>query len=339
MKRLGVLTYHDSDNYGSVLQAYALSHYINTHGGHCDVIDYRKPAVQVLYRIIKPVKSRHDLLMDLYNILYYGKLRQKKNRFEKFRKDYLPLSSKRYIHHGELSGTEYDTYLVGSDQVWNTRIVDFDTAYMLDFTEKPKFAYAASFGAQKCEKETLDEYAPLLKQFDAISVREKNAVQSCQEALGRNVDIVCDPVFLLSGDEWRKLERACENVEENYVLCYFPGGVSQSMKKHSIAAAKRYNCNRILLVEDWHDLLQNGTKGYQYGPQEFLYLINHATCVCTNSFHGTAFSLLFGKELILDEETTDERIQTIIGVLGKKPKPNIIDMYTQKSKEFLEQFI
>ena len=132
-KKIGILTYHDSDNYGSVLQAYALSHYITSLGAKCEIIDYRKDAVKKLYNIWKRPTTRNAILTDVFQTPYYTKLKKHKENFENFRKNYLPLSNTKYVQPDDLKNSRYDLYIVGSDQVWNINIVDFDSSYLLDF--------------------------------------------------------------------------------------------------------------------------------------------------------------------------------------------------------------
>jgi ABC-type microcin C transport system permease subunit YejB len=96
MNRLGILTFHDSDNYGSVLQAYALSHYLLSKGIDCEIIDYRKKEVKEIYQIFKKIHSRHELLMNIYTVFHLKKIQKRKKKFEIFRKTHLPLSNEFY---------------------------------------------------------------------------------------------------------------------------------------------------------------------------------------------------------------------------------------------------
>lgn len=237
----------------------------------------------------------------------------------------------------DLLNANYDYYIVGSDQVWNNQILDFDTSYFLDFTNKPKYSYAASLGSLVSSPENYREYSELLKEFSRISVREKSAVDTIRTISGHPVSVVCDPVFLLSVDEWRKIAHKYDAGVEEYVLCYFPGGASNNLKKHSNEIAKKYNCKRLIITEDWHDLLlHKDIMGYDVGPQEFIYLIDHAKCVCTDSFHGTAFSLLFGKKLIHDDIITDERILTIENEIRRYSGLAGLEQYVYSGKQFLQ---
>lgn len=317
-KKIGILTYHDSDNYGSVLQAYALSHYINSLGADCKIIDYRKPQVKNLYNIWKRPTNRNAILTDIFQIPYYSKLKKRKKNFENFRKKHLPLSSTLYTKQNDLKNSKYDLYLVGSDQVWNVNIVDFDTSYLLDFTDKKKFSYAASFGSSIKNADSFHKYKSLFQKFDKITVREIAGKNLCENELGLSADLVCDPVFLLSADQWRKLKSKI-TIKEDYIFCYFAGGVSKEMEEFSKNLASKHNCKRVIVMFDWHDWNKKKLiKCFESGPQEFLTLLDNAKFVCTNSFHGTALSIILNKDFYVDGSHSDVRIKSLLAISNRE---------------------
>lgn len=352
-KKTGILTYHDSDNFGSVLQAYALSRYLALNGIACEIVDYRKPEAEALYRIFKPLNCRHNILADLYALPYYRDLKRRKERFEAFRQKMLPLSKRRFSDPVQLRDCDYDTYVVGSDQVWNMDIVDFDTSYMLDFTDMKKVSYAASFGPREKSAERLKEYRKYLEKFSQISVREKFAQDMCVNALGIPAEFVCDPVFLLDEAEWREAASEYPDRPEQYVLCYFPGGVSKEMELFSQRIADERRSERVLLMPEWRNSVRSGIKAYDCGPGEFLDLILHADSICTSSFHGTAFSLLFGKEFFASLNDGDERMGTVLQYVPEKEKAywkeivgvskrtdfSALEKTIEISKEFLKEAV
>ena len=188
MKKVGIITYHSSDNYGSVLQAYALSKYLSK---FCDVeiIDYRKPEVKELYKIFKPANNKFNVITNIYNALYYTPLNKRKNKYEKFRQNYMNLSECEINSKEKLAEfvKRYDYLICGSDQVWNFDIIDFDISYMLDFSKfsGKKVSYAASLGPQRKDKEKLLNYKDVLNNLDYISVREKEAKESLIEVIDK----------------------------------------------------------------------------------------------------------------------------------------------------------
>lgn len=323
MKKVGILTYHSSDNYGSVLQAYALRKYLSS---FCDaqIVDYRKPEVKELYKIFKPLNSKYNIVTNLYNFLYYGKLIRRKREYESFRQNFLKLSEFEINDKKELNNfvKKYDILISGSDQVWNYDIVDFDTSFMLDFPEfsNKRISYAASFGPISKTIESSLKYSSLLEDYNYISVRENSAKSHVENLINKEVDVVCDPVFLLSKKEWEKVaSKSCVEIKEEYIFCYFPGGVSKSMEKFSYDLAKKYNCKRILIMNEWKNFFRTGKKQYSYGPCDFVKLIRNAKYVCTTSFHGTAFSTIMETPFYVEigNRTMDSRIFDLLCMTNK----------------------
>lgn len=324
MKKVGILTYHSSDNYGSVLQAYALCKYLS---GFYDaeIIDYRKSEVKNLYKIFKPMNSKFNIITNFYNALYYKRLKKQKRVFEEFRQNFLNLAKPEINTKEELDKfiKGYEALVCGSDQVWNFDILDFDTSYLLDFPEfqGKKIAYAASMGPKKKSKEQVAEYKALFEDFDKISVREDSAKEVLSEVLEKTASTVIDPVFLVSKEEWEELiEKAdIQGKKDEYVFCYFPGGVSKSLEKFSQDLAKKMNCKRVLVVAEWRNIFRPGKKMYDCSPLEFVSMIKNAKAVCTSSFHGTAFSVIMDTPLYVEMggEKDDARILNILRMANK----------------------
>lgn len=312
MKKIATLTFHRSDNFGSVLQAYALGEKL-FQMGYCQfIIDYRKPEVAQMYKILKKPTSKFLLITDMYNILHYGKLRKRQQRFERFRKEHLRLS-KRYDDRKSLiaSPPEADVFICGSDQIWNVGILDFDDTYLLDFVNnRKKASYAASGINSSCSDENVDRIKRMVSSFSKVTVRESYAA----DRLGIDrQNVVLDPVLLLDKKSWETL---CADIynNEKYMVCYFAGNVSFEFEKFTKEYAMQNNLKRILIMPEWRNAFRNGKKSYDSGPVEFLSLIKNAHVVCTNSFHGTAFSILFNKPFIVGQHIpfADERISTIL---------------------------
>ncbi len=325
MKKVGILTYHSSDNYGSVLQAYALKKYLS---GFCnaEIVNYRKNEVKALYKIFKPMNSKFNIVTNLYNALYYKRIKNQKKAFEAFRQKNLNISDQEINSKDDLDKfvNKYDALVCGSDQVWNFDILDFDTSYLLDFPEfkGKKFAYAASMGPKRKSHESIAEFKAQFEDFDGISVREESAAEVLSKVLEKPIDTVIDPVFLLSKEGWQELIKE-ENIQErkdDYVFCYFPGGVSESLESFSKNLAKELNCKRILIVPEWRNIFRSGEKRYDCIPLEFVSMIKNAKAVCTNSFHGTAFSVIMDTPLYvkMGAEDSDSRIVNLLYMANKE---------------------
>ena len=314
-KTVATITYHRSDNFGSVLQAYALGEKLRQMGYEQFVIDYRKAEVAKNYRILQPLNSAFHLVTDCYCLLHYGALKRRKNRYEQFRRQRLRLS--RVYENKQVLMDEppvAEVYITGSDQVWHTGILDFDESYLLDFVrEGRKLSYAAS----GIKKNTDEAGVALIKQhigsFDAVSVRENIARQK----LEGKATVCIDPVLLLEKEDWEKLCRP-QKQKKPYMFCYFAGVVSADFEMFTREKAKELGLERVILMPEWRNLLRPGKYRYEAGPEEFVSLLQGADLVCTNSFHGTAFSVLLNKPFILGqaEPFADDRIATLLGTMG-----------------------
>lgn len=347
MEKVGILTYHSSDNYGSVLQAYALCKYISN---FCDaqIVDYRKYEVKNLYKIFQPMNTKFNIITNIYSALYYNRLNKRKKAYEKFRQDFLNLSKPEINKKKDLNNyvNKYDALICGSDQVWNFDILDFDTSFLLDFPEfsGKKFAYAASMGPKKKKPEQVAKYKGLFENFDNISVREEPAGEVLEKVLEVPFDTVIDPVFLLSKEEWIELieKTNVQSSKEDYVFCYFPGGVSKSLEQFSIELAKKTNCKRVLIVPEWRNIFRPGEKMYDCSPLEFISMIKNAKAVCTNSFHGTAFSIIMDTPFYVETTsgTSDSRISRLLSVMNNKDiaiNPDVCNV--QNSGKNLQEII
>lgn len=325
MKKVGILTYHSSDNYGSVLQAYALQKYLSS---FCDaqIVDYRKTEVKDLYKIFKPMNNKFNIITNFYSVLYYNKLKKRKKAYEAFRQNFMNLSEREINAKEELDNfvNRYDALVCGSDQVWNFDILDFDTSFLLDFPEftGEKIAYAASMGPKQKSLEQVSGYKALFEDFYKITVRENSSQDVLQRVLKKPVDTVIDPVFLLSKEDWEKAVEQGNIAEckEDYVFCYFPGGVSERLEEFSVGLAKKMNCKRVLVVPEWRNLFRSGKKMYDCMPLEFVSMIKNAKAVCTDSFHGTAFSIIMDTPLFVEvgNGSTDSRINTLLAIANKE---------------------
>lgn len=317
MKKIAIITYHFSDNFGSILQAYALQTAIQKEGYECDIIDYRKSEVKKLYQILKPNTSKYNIVMNIYSILYYMKLKKRKMRYEQFRIDKLKLTQTRFEYAQELNelNEEYDAFVCGSDQVWNTGIIDFDLSYVLHFATKKRVSYAASCGPKRQKEENIRLLIDDLNKFSHISVRESAAQDVLEKFVVQDIVVDVDPVLLLERTRWEKLitERL---IKEKYILCYFPGGTPADGDKISAEYAKRNKCKRVILMPEWRNLFKKGIKEYAAGPIQFLNLIKNSEHVFTSSFHGTAFSIIFNTpfSVVSFNNNLDERIVTLLHV-------------------------
>lgn len=315
--KIGVLTYHSIDNYGSILMALALGRTLRKLGHASEIIDYRTSKVESLYRIFRKPESIGAILRDLYSAAYYLPLKRKREKYEVFRNQQLNLSKDRYTSLTDLAGanSHYDAFISGSDQVWNFTAPEYSEAYFLPFVrDKVKIAYAPSFGgAYHVTSEMLDPVKPYLKEFDYITVREKAGQALVKQALNRDVEIAADPVLLLSAREWESYAAPAHLPKRPYILCYSLGS-STDAQESAKRIQKLSGYEVIHMMPYWKNAFFNGRKRYDAGPEDFLSLVRNASFICSNSFHATVFALVFKKRFLYVNQTqkTDDRIATLL---------------------------
>ena len=317
--KIRTITCHNAVNYGARLQACALLHYLSNLGHDVQVIDYRPSYMsfreKVWYWPGSSVKAWIKLFL---------RFRQRLNRlkqyaaFEKFSEKYLSRTTRIYHNIAGLKEKppHADLYIAGSDQIWNTLFCNgTDAAYYLDFgpLETKRISYAASFALSSlaigCEAFVREN----LSAFDAISVRETSGLQILN-SLDFSGRIVADPVFLLSAEEWDLL-LSCRETSESYVLVYDVMGCNQ-VKRLARRIAKQLGCN--LYAIGYRNLGYADRNFSRSSPDTFVELIRNARFVVSNSFHGTAFAMIYHKDFFVVDRTDglNERMHDLLSRCG-----------------------
>lgn len=324
--KVGILTTHASMNFGALLQAYALRCTIADMGCDCSTINYRPAGNNLKEHPVQFVLQRKNVASKvLFGMRNRGALNRRSELCEAFRRDYLSLVPDMTVSRDELpeAARSFDVVCCGSDQIWNLRLKDnADRAFMLDFErDNRSISYAASFGdGLKTVHDELVRAIPLIKRFDAVSVREAEG-RNFLSSNGVESSVVLDPTLLANASAWEDfdLKRA---IAHPYVLVY---GFETSTQSYDdlIAAAKRLSS--LLGVPAVNPVMTPAMgKGgfenhYECGPIEFLGLIKNAEWVCTNSYHCMIFSILFEKPFVSvygKGEAPDSRRETVLSMLG-----------------------
>lgn len=286
-KRLGILTFHNSRNYGAVLQTYALQKKMGETYEIVKIIDYRNDEIEKILSLW-PGRVR-GIREFAFSVLAYVFRLRKKVSFEKFLHKYMMISERIEKEGLKNLSSEYDVLVAGSDQIWNTALTGNDTTYFLDFVNGDclKVAYAASFGDTQAV--LTDQIKGLLQGFDLITLREDNMKDAVVEAVSGDIELCCDPSLFLSGDEWIGI--ASKRLKKRPYIFVFMIEVSESL----IAYAKK-------LADDKNLILISNKNCFSFfrhpSPSDFLSWIYNAEYVLTNSFHGTVFSVLFQKQFL-----------------------------------------
>lgn len=290
--KIATLTYHRALNYGAVLQAYALQTAI--HNRYPDVeigvLDYKNTKIEDNRQIFRFSKQK-SLKQNLYLALSSPLRAKKIKSFDAFLSRNINLIS-------DAQKASIDKFIVGSDQVWNFEFSGNDTTYMLDFvdTKKKKYSYAASIGKWDVDASE-QEALKLLTGFSKLSVREKSAADFIGKQIEQTITTVVDPVFLLDKDAWMRIEVSPTKPLDNYIFVYGFGSEEKTMISVAKEYAKKYDAKIIMLKDTLHKY-DGVTVVGGIRPEEFVWLIDHARMVITNSFHGTSFSVIFNKEFL-----------------------------------------
>ena len=302
--KVGILTFHGANNYGAVLQAYALAERLKENGIDARIVDYRSKVFDKYkaFRTHLYKKAPYMLFVDLLKF----PAKQKRNRnFDSFRNRYLPVSQEAYYKESDFSGLtdQYDFFICGSDQIWNPELTKgSDPIYFLDFvtdTHK-KISYAPSVALNRLTEFQIAKMANYLSAFSALSIREQEAIDILQPYCEKSIMKVCDPVFL---PNIRCYDRICSDKFKggNYAFLYIVGSAGRFKNVISYAekTAKKKGLDLYYLIDGDKTLCHiTGKNVFGCSPDDFLSLIRNAGCVISNSFHATAFSILFSKQFV-----------------------------------------
>ena len=338
MKKIGIVTFHRAENYGAVLQAYALQQVIKKNQFDCEIIDYRDESIQRPYRLLYIrnkdfLRNIKDILMS---ILFFNKNLKRKINFKKFFK-HMTLS-KKALNPNQIG--EYDIYITGSDQVWNTDIVgNLSDIYTLNFLKdnSKKISYAASIGKNAIDKRFIEDFRNKISKINKISVREKEAKMELLKIIkNKEIEVVLDPTLLLDENEWENILNKfnLKSTEQDDILAYYVSPEPEFFKITNELSRK----TGLKII---HFGISN--KGFNnvyrnvYGenPIEFLNLIKNAKYVVGTSFHATVFSIIFEKKFfVIPHKKTSSRITNLLDKLELSERIiNNIDEFNDFNKK------
>lgn len=313
---IGILTYQNTSNFGAVLQTYGLYAYLRKNGYSCKIINYISNAIDVRenpQNMFYELRQCGSLKSKLFMLLSRKKRIAKYNGLKSFLVKNGALSMEYSISDISLTNQEFDTFLVGSDMVWNFNINSNDFTFLLDFVheDKKKCSYASSVGEEWSD--SIDTNVKrLFGRFDNISIREEQFRTYLEQKTNKNINVVCDPTMLLSADEWGKY--AAKPLYENYVLVYFNTSDSKCLKD-AVKYAKNHCC-RVKYISlgvrknPEYDLI------WPTSIEQFLSLVKNAKAVFTASYHGLLFSAYFETELFWYSRAQNSRMKYITDRLG-----------------------
>lgn len=327
--KIAVNTWYHYRNYGTALQAAALCEKLRLLGHDAGMIQYipvgyvrtipdyslQKIASRVVRRLAgtgSDSPSGSHFCSD-----------EKEKKFDDFLHSHISFTGEcRTLSDLENLNSSYDAFLCGSDQIWSP--LNFNPHYFLDFVhdEYKMVAYAPSMGTDRVEDRYIREQMPeLIRRFHHLSVRETEGQELIRKLTGKKAECVLDPTLLLSVREWAELVPP-QPVEGSYLLVYFLGQSADHWDLLYKLATQLHLSIKIIPVYDL-DLERDGCIRESVGPEEFVNLFRNASYVCTDSFHGAVFSILFHRQFTLlerfkkqDANNQNSRIYTLMNCLS-----------------------
>lgn len=319
-KKIGIITFNNAINYGAILQAHATQMIVDKLGYSAYLFTYKFDNNELPF----PFVSR-NIKTTISNLLFYKLRKTQMEAFKDYRKKMKFYKYKiENVEDLEKAKDDFDCLLIGSDQVWNPELGHDLSITLLDFYKNgpAKISYASSFGISQLPNEVESRFSAALSNFKYLSVRELQGADILSELLDRAVPVVLDPSMLLSSKEW-DVYNEDYYFRKPYILLY-----DMHHSKSLIEATRRYSelydvdvlvISRIKLKNPRFKTL------YGVTPGNFLSLIKNANFIFTDSFHGTAFSIIYNKEFLTNVsskngEKLGSRIVSLLDTLNLKDR-------------------
>ena len=330
---IGIITINDY-NIGNRLQNYAVCK-LSLNYGQTFNINFEKKAQRIIIKYLKRyLKKLLIILKKNEKTIFY----KRELNFDNFNKTYIPTKTIVYKEKNMKSCDEiFDTFVVGSDQVWNPNFFSDMSINMLSFTEtNKKIALAPSIGVTELTDDQKSIFAKNLSDFKLLSCREEQGSKIIKEIIGRECTTLIDPTLMLSKEEWSLIEKKpiFHDETKKYILLYFLGNITQDYDKFINLISEKYNL-QIININDKKSIY------YSCGPSEFIYMINHSSIVLTDSFHASIFSYIFEKPLkifnrIDDNKNMNSRLVNLINVL-ELPQSILFDINNYEINKILDK--
>lgn len=313
MKRAGILTINDNNNYGNRLQNYAVQTILKN--------QYNLDVKTIINNTA--INKKEKMTLRIFLKKSYRKLKYliNKNLNAKRKKFFIEFNDNINFWNKEIDinfipdeiDDEFDIFFTGSDQVWNPTFLRTSKIDFLTFTDNEKRnSISASIGIKEIPIEKKEEYSKYLSEMNHISVREEDAKNLIKKLTNRkDIEVLIDPTMMLTAEDWNKvIKKPNQKIEKKYILNYFLGRISKKRKKEIERIAKENDCEII-------NILDTKSKFYQTGPSEFLYLEKNAFLICTDSFHSAIFAIIFNRPVIIFNREDDlvnmnSRLETLI---------------------------
>lgn len=324
--KVAILTITNGENYGNRLQNYSVQKVIKSLDLEVETIPNITNQNYINNNSIKQ-KIKRFLVYNYMNLKglnsykFNNMLRYVK--FKNFTNKYIN-QSEFYISDKSIPNDinkKYDFFICGSDQIWNPEFYFNSEIDFLTFAKKGKrIAYSPSFGISELPKDCKKNYKEWLSGMDYLSVREEAGARIIKELTGKEAQVLLDPTLMLSKNEWLmisnkpKIKKIFKN---KFILTYFLGDRNSDIDNRINDIAKENNLEIINLLDI------NDKYIYSVDPSEFIWLIDNCSLMCTDSFHGTVFSLIMKKPFIVferigKETSMNSRLETLLNLFKMK---------------------
>lgn len=319
--KIGILTYHRSHNYGALLQAVALRVALESLGNDVFYVDYFPDYHRKLYAVIDwqalrrtvGFKKRLKYLYRIFQSLLPKLVRR--HAFGAFIRKWIS-------PHCVSLGESFDCIVYGSDQIWRKQpfINDYNPIYfgLNDLKSRIHVSYAASLSSLPESKDDINRFCALVSHLNKVSVRERSVKDFLGEYIFKDIHIDVDPCLLLSKERWSSLIPNRKVINGRYILLYdlqSDSGLRVFDESVVQKFAERSRCRIVRIRGNASHYSDSDDRQYD-GPEDFVNLIRHATCIVTSSYHGVVFSLVFNRPFICSFSKNSQRATDLLGELG-----------------------
>lgn len=330
MRKIGIFTINDYNNYGNRLQNYATQEVLKSLGFSVETVinstqyNTRENSINKIEKL-KELTIKDFFSKSLSKVWYkvnkeniHYKKAQRIKSFKNFTSSYISETDYSIAENNipENLSNKYDYFVTGSDQVWNPVFRYGSSVDFLTFAPKNKrIAYSPSFGIAEIPSNYIDDYKVWLSEMHRLSVRENAGAKIIKDLTGRNATVLLDPTLMLTKEKWLSISKKASNkTEKEYLLTYFLGDIPKKIKRRISNIAADNNLQIINLADP------KDVNTYITGPSEFIDYIHSASVFCTDSFHGVVFSVLMDTPFIIFDRkgnlpSMNSRIDTLLTTL------------------------
>lgn len=291
--KVGIITITNGENYGNRLQNYAVQEALKSVG-------LEPETIHKVTNVFNTEAPKNLYKYRLKKILHYHSTKEEQRILNFYRFTHKYICRSRFIIDGNVPDNldkAYHFFIAGSDQVWNPYFDYCTEANFLTFTtHDKKIAFSPSIAVDQIPEDKRANFKKWISDFRLLSVREAQGASLIYNLCGRRPEVLGDPTLYLTAQQWRQIQKKVPVKKDTYILTYFLGKYTEKNKRQICELAHTYQLDIFELQTPEH---------YSIAPDEFLYLIENAACICTDSYHGTIFSIIFHRPFVVYRREDD----------------------------------